>query len=80
MNAELQQAAEALRWVAPSVTGPLAGLADPVAEWLDEAAGRPDIPDVALRVARAVNSGVGRPCICTEEAWPPHCPRHGIDA
>ena len=19
-------------------------------------------------------------CICTDDAWPPHCPRHGIDA
>lgn len=34
----LQQAADTLRTVAPDTTGPLAGLADPVADWLDETA------------------------------------------
>lgn len=35
---ELQQAADTLRAVAPQIDGPLAGLADPVANWLDETA------------------------------------------
>ena len=36
--AELQQAADRLRAVAPDLTGPLSGLADPVADWLDATA------------------------------------------
>jgi transcriptional regulator with XRE-family HTH domain len=36
--AELQQAADRLRAVAPQITGPLQGLADPVADWLEETA------------------------------------------
>ncbi|WP_329114531.1 hypothetical protein [Streptomyces sp. NBC_01353] len=36
--AELQQAADRLRDLAPQIDGPLAGLADPVADWLDETA------------------------------------------
>lgn len=32
----LQQAADTLRQVAPDITGPLAGLADPVADLLEE--------------------------------------------
>ena len=35
---ELRTAAKTLRDVAPQITGPLAGLADPVADWLDQAA------------------------------------------
>lgn len=35
---ELRTAAATLRDVAPGITGPLAGLADPVAEWLDHEA------------------------------------------
>jgi hypothetical protein len=35
---ELQQAADTLRDVAPQIEGRLAGLADPVADWLDETA------------------------------------------
>ena len=35
---ELRAAAARLRDVAPQITGPLAGLADPVADWLDAAA------------------------------------------
>lgn len=35
---ELQQAADQLRACAPQIDGPLAGLADPVADWLDETA------------------------------------------
>jgi hypothetical protein len=35
---ELHAAAQRLRDVAPDITGPLAGLADPVADWLDYAA------------------------------------------
>ncbi|MGW1246957.1 hypothetical protein [Streptomyces sp. NPDC002535] len=35
---ELQQAADRLRDAAPQIDGPLAGLADPVADWLDETA------------------------------------------
>lgn len=34
---ELGAAAQRLRDVAPQITGPLAGLADPVADWLDHA-------------------------------------------
>lgn len=36
--AELQQAADRLRDIAPQIDGPLTGLADPVADWLDETA------------------------------------------
>ncbi|MFB7421599.1 hypothetical protein ACFC1L_44440 [Streptomyces sp. NPDC056210] len=36
--AELQQAADRLRDAAPQIDGPLAGLANPVADWLDETA------------------------------------------
>lgn len=36
--AELQQAADRLRNSAPHIEGPLGGLADPVADWLDETA------------------------------------------
>ncbi|WP_371793046.1 hypothetical protein OG285_32470 [Streptomyces sp. NBC_01471] len=36
--AALRAAATALQDVAPDITGPLAGLADPVADWLDAAA------------------------------------------
>ena len=35
---EYRQAAAELRDVAPMIDGPLAGLADPVADWLDQAA------------------------------------------
>lgn len=63
---ELRAAAQTLRDVAPQITGPLAGLADPVANWLDYHAamtdrlnalvdGAPDhIDHPALAVARAV--------------------------
>ena len=34
----LREAAQRLRDVAPQITGPLQGLADPVADWLDQAA------------------------------------------
>ena len=64
----LQQAADTLRAVAPDITGPLAGLADPVADWLDETAnelawltpfhgheGGYGMWEAASRVAAAVN-------------------------
>lgn len=62
---ELRAAAQTLRNVAPQITGHLAGLADPVADWLDTAAEYADKwpPDHqanspfrqgALAVARAV--------------------------
>lgn len=35
---ELTAAAQRLRDVTPEITGPLSGLADPVAEWLDHEA------------------------------------------
>ena len=35
---ELRTAAQRLRDVAPDITGPLAGLADPVADWLESTA------------------------------------------
>lgn len=65
---ELQQAADRLREFAPDITGHLAGLADPVADWLDDTANalawlapyRDNEPgyamwEAALRVARTVN-------------------------
>jgi hypothetical protein len=62
---EMRTAAQTLRDVAPDLTGSLAGLADPVAEWLDVCAGyaekwydgAPTSPFQAagLRVARIVN-------------------------
>lgn len=62
---ELRTAATTLRDVAPGITGPLAGLADPVADWLDTAAANAaaltwpnDFIERALAVARAIN---GRP-------------------
>lgn len=64
----LQQAADTLREVAPDITGRLAGLADPVADWLDATANslawlapyNPEEPgydmwEAAVRVAEAVN-------------------------
>lgn len=36
----------------------------PTREWID----------------RIVRQPAGDACICTEDAWPPHCPRHGIDS
>jgi hypothetical protein len=64
----LQQAADTLRATAPDITGPLAWLADPVADWLDETANalawlapfRDNEPgygmwETASRVAAAVN-------------------------
>ncbi|MGW2223853.1 hypothetical protein [Streptomyces formicae] len=59
--AELLKAAKALREVAPDITGPLSGLADPVAAWLDVEAfrattsGRGPVFHHALAVARAIN-------------------------
>lgn len=68
----LQQAADTLRQVAPDITGPLAGLADPVADWLDETANalawlapfREHEPgygmwETALRVANTINGEDG---------------------
>ncbi|MEV6696266.1 hypothetical protein AB0M68_03760 [Streptomyces sp. NPDC051453] len=63
---ELRAAAQTLRDVAPEITGRLAGLADPVADWLDTAADYADRwpPDHqanspfrrdALAVARTIN-------------------------
>jgi hypothetical protein len=65
---ELQQAADTLRDVAPQIEGRLAGLADPVADWLDETANalawlapyRDNEPgygmwQTALTVARKIN-------------------------
>ena len=64
---ELRAAAERLRDVSPRITGQLAGLADPVAEWLDYEADlmgpgseRRGRTHRALDVARAVN-GKERP-------------------
>lgn len=64
----LQQAADTLRVVGPDITGPLAGLADPVADWLEETANalswlapfrdhEPGYPlwETASRVAAAIN-------------------------
>jgi hypothetical protein len=66
---ELRTAAQRLRDVAPDITGPLTGLADPVADWLeataadvarieaqyrDRLAGESMAPH-ALAVARAIN-------------------------
>ncbi|MFE9432381.1 hypothetical protein ACFYNA_15485 [Streptomyces sp. NPDC006640] len=61
---ELRTAAQRLRDVAPDITGPLAGLADPVADWLDAEAQRltttahPDWQEVcspnAVTVARQI--------------------------
>lgn len=69
---ELQQAADALRAAAPDITGRFAGLADPVADWLDETANalawlapyRDNEPgyamwEAALRVARTINGTEG---------------------
>ncbi|MFE2497137.1 hypothetical protein [Streptomyces scopuliridis] len=55
---EMRAAAWALRDVAPLVKGPLAGLADPLAAWLDSAA--EDAEQIgadhrALTVARQIN-------------------------
>lgn len=56
---ELRAAAATLRAVAPEITGRLAGLAGPVADWLDETAWIAEpigpINARALAVARAVN-------------------------
>jgi len=54
---EMHAAAQALRDVAPGLTGPLAGLADPVAAWLDACADDPASASqsAGLRVARIVN-------------------------
>jgi hypothetical protein len=54
---EMRAAAQTLRVVAPRLTGPLAGLADPVAAWLDACADAPASASRAagLRVARIVN-------------------------
>ncbi|MFB6445942.1 MULTISPECIES: hypothetical protein [Bacillati] len=65
---ELQQAADRLRDTAPNIDGPLAGLADPVADWLDETANalswlapyHDNEPgygmwETAVRVARIIN-------------------------
>jgi hypothetical protein len=49
--AALRAAATALRDVAPDITGPLAGLADPVADWLDAAA---HAHDATVRAAASV--------------------------
>lgn len=68
---ELRTAAQTLRDVAPQITGHLAGLADPVADWLDTAAKYADkwpadhmanspFRQGALAVARAIN-GSERP-------------------
>lgn len=61
---ELRAAAERLRAVAPQITGHLAGLADPVADWLDYEANlmgpgseRRGRTHHALAVARAINGG-----------------------
>ncbi|MFJ3043648.1 hypothetical protein [Streptomyces tendae] len=66
--AELQKAADTLRDVAPDITGPLAGLADPVADWLEATANalswlapfrehEPGYPlwETASNVARTIN-------------------------
>ncbi|MFR9796595.1 hypothetical protein ACL02U_11925 [Streptomyces sp. MS06] len=66
--AELQQAADTLRAAAPEITGRLAGLADPVADWLEATANalawlapfrehEPGYPlwEVASKVAQTVN-------------------------
>jgi hypothetical protein len=66
--APLQQAADRLREVAPDITGPPRGLADAVADWLDQAAnqlawlapyrdheGGYGMWEAASRVAAAVN-------------------------
>lgn len=68
----LQQAADTLRAVAPDLTGPLANLADPVADWLDETAntlswlapyreheGGYDMWEQAVRVASIINGTLG---------------------
>lgn len=73
----LQQAADALRTVAPDLTGPLAGLAGPVADWLDETAntlswlapyreheGGYDMWEQAMRVASIIN---GTMAVAVEE-------------
>ncbi|MEU6543929.1 hypothetical protein [Streptomyces sp. NPDC046859] len=63
---ELRAAAHRLRDVAPNITGHLAGLADPVADWLDLFANTEFDPEAsiqvtdrshecALAVARAIN-------------------------
>ncbi|AVH59953.1 MULTISPECIES: hypothetical protein [Streptomyces] len=66
---ELRTAAQTLRDVAPDITGRLAGLADPVADWLDKTAdhcraeylccdyGSCSEVTPALAVARAINGG-----------------------
>jgi hypothetical protein len=66
--AELQQAADTLRNAAPDITGRLAGLADPVADWLEATANalawlapfrehEPGYPlwETATAVARRIN-------------------------
>lgn len=71
---ELQQAADTLRAVAPQIEGRLAGLADPVADWLDETANalawlapyRDNEPgygmwETALTVARKINGTTEEP-------------------
>lgn len=58
---ELHAAAQTLRDLAPEITGRLAGLADPVAAWLEREAfqtlcnGRSATTHHALAVARAIN-------------------------
>lgn len=65
---ELRTAAARLRDLAPQITGPLAGLADPVADWLDAAAQqeaytlaefghRGGAGPHALTIARHINGG-----------------------
>lgn len=63
---ELRTAATTLRDLAPGITGPLAGLADPVAAWLEVEAfrvsrnGQGPNAHHALTVARAINGGEQR--------------------
>ncbi|GAA2946345.1 MULTISPECIES: hypothetical protein [Streptomyces] len=65
--AELRAAVVRLRDVAPQITGPLAGLADPVAEWLEWQAealtdGRIAVPAPALTVARRILGTTEQAC------------------
>jgi hypothetical protein len=52
---EFRQAAQTLRDLAPVMDGPLAWLAGPAAEWLEENARTTTPHPVAIRMARAVN-------------------------
>lgn len=83
VNLELAAAARTLRDIAPELRGPLAGLADPFAELLEEraavAAGNPHafgvvIDQVALTAARRINNNGG-----PATANPNSCGLCGID-